>query len=236
MPPSFPSRSSRSKFSFLSFRAESETSHVSGASSLSSTSFFQSSACSRILRLCVAEKQHVAQRHHGIAVVLRKLVGVELRERLRQPALHSRRQRLLHLLPVERHELAEFVRPLDHVLERFRHERPRTFAPRQFARHKERRMTKLHLVAGLARQSRHILRLALRAQAPRSASQCRSPSRKTYLPRASTSARSAAVPSSHLTLLRHRPFVRPHRKHPLPHIHFHHHHHSSLLRLCRSFL
>ncbi|MGC2284428.1 MAG: hypothetical protein WA542_04185 [Candidatus Acidiferrum sp.] len=110
----------------------------------------------------MAEKQRVAQRHYRFAVVLRKLVSVELRERLRQTALYSRRQRLLHLLPVERHELAEFVGPLDHVLERFRHERPHSLAPRKFAHHKERRMAKLHLVARLARQSRHVLRLALR--------------------------------------------------------------------------
>jgi hypothetical protein len=110
----------------------------------------------------VAQKQHVAKRDQRIAVVLRELVGVELRERLRQPALHSRGQRLLHLLPVERHELSEFVCSLDHVLERLRYERARTLAPRKFARHKERRMAKSHLVACLARQSRHVLCLALR--------------------------------------------------------------------------
>src|SRR5437762_3665696 len=82
-----------------------------------------------------------------LAVVLRKLVGVELRERPRQPALYARRKRLLLFLPVERHELAEFVGALDHVLERLRHERARALAAREFAREEERRVTKLHFAS-----------------------------------------------------------------------------------------
>ena len=74
-----------------------------------STSFFQSAAYRLVLGLRVAEDQHVAELHRRFAVVLRKLVGVELRERPRQPTLYARGKRLLLFLPVERHELAEFV-------------------------------------------------------------------------------------------------------------------------------
>src|SRR5205823_13419651 len=76
-----------------------------------------------VLGLRVAEEQHVAELDCRFTVVLRELVGVELRERPRQPALYARRKRLLLFLPVESHELAEFVGALDHALERFRHER-----------------------------------------------------------------------------------------------------------------
>ncbi len=57
-------------------------------------------------------------------------------------------------------------------------------------------MAKLHLVARLARKSRHVLGLVLAPQAPRSASRCRSPSRRTRLPRAGTSARCAEARAS----------------------------------------
>src|SRR5262249_35179571 len=48
----------------------------------------------------VAEKKHVAKFHDSLAVVLRELVSVELRERLSQSALCSGGERLLALRPV----------------------------------------------------------------------------------------------------------------------------------------
>jgi hypothetical protein len=57
----------------------------------------------------VAEEQHVAELDDRFAVVLRQLVGVELRERPRQPTLDARGKRLLLFLPVEGDELAEFI-------------------------------------------------------------------------------------------------------------------------------
>src|SRR5207302_1147168 len=114
----------------------------------------------------VAEEQHVAELHDRFTelhdrftVILRELVGVELRERPRQPALHARGKRLLLLLPVERDELAEFVGALDHALECFGYERARALAARELANQEERRMAELHLVTRFAGESRHNFRL-----------------------------------------------------------------------------
>src|SRR5437762_11618428 len=87
-----------------------------------------------VLGLRVAEEQHVAELHRRFAVVLRKLVGVELRERSCQTALYARGERLLLFLPVEGHKLAEFIGPLDDVLERFGHESAGALAAREFTR------------------------------------------------------------------------------------------------------
>jgi hypothetical protein len=82
-----------------------------------STSFFQTAACSASFGFAWHKKEHVAQFHNRVAIVLGELVGVEFRERPRQPALRPSRKRLLLLAPVERHELTEFVGALDHRLE-----------------------------------------------------------------------------------------------------------------------
>src|SRR5438034_10775210 len=84
--------------------------------------------------LRVAQNQHVAELHRRFAVVLRKLVGVELRERSCQTALYARGEWLLLFLPVEGHKLAEFIGPLDDVLERFGHESAGALAAREFTR------------------------------------------------------------------------------------------------------
>ena len=90
-----------------------------------------------ILGLRVAQEQHVAELHDRFAVVLRKLVSIELRECPSQPALETGGKRLLFLLPVERDELNKFVGALDHVLERLCHERARALAEGEFAHPEE---------------------------------------------------------------------------------------------------
>ena len=87
MPPSLPSRSNRSKFSRLSFPADKATSQVSGELERVLDELLPNGRLLGILRLGVAQEQHVAKFDHRLAVVLRQLVGVELRERPRQPAL-----------------------------------------------------------------------------------------------------------------------------------------------------
>jgi hypothetical protein len=166
-----------------------------------STSFFQSAACS--------------------AVVLRKLVGVELREHPRQPAFYSRGERLFFRFPVERDELAEFIRALDHVLERFRHERAGSLAPRKLAHQEEWHMAQMHLASSFSRQRGHILGFV-------GANKFRDPRGdraalfvKRIFPEQARQHRPAQL-RLRADLLRHRSLMRPRRKHPLPHIHFRH--------------
>ena len=103
-----------------------------------------------VFGLGVTKKQHVAQLHPAFAVVLGKLVGIELRERRRQSALHSCRQWLLAGLPIESNELAEFVGSLDDLCQRIRHQRACALLPSQLPRQEKRNMAQLHLVACLA--------------------------------------------------------------------------------------
>src|SRR5438034_5542707 len=173
---------------------------------------------------------------YRFTVVLRELVGVELRERPRQPALYARRKRLLLFLPVESHELAEFVGALDHALERFRHERTRALAARELTREEERRVTKLHLGARLARESCQDFRLVLGGERGDALCAVFALLVEGGLPE---QAREHGAPEFALRvhLLRHRPFVRPHWEHPLPYVHLCHCCHSEERRVgkeCRS--
>ena len=82
----------------------------------------------RVRGLGVRDEEHVAQAHRAVAVVLRQLIGVELREGFGEALLHLRRHRtLLALLlqaddvgPVDGEELRHLVRTLDHAFERLR--------------------------------------------------------------------------------------------------------------------
>src|SRR5260221_2986178 len=222
MPPSFPSSSSRSNVSFLPWRERAVD------------ELLPVRRLFRIKRFGVAQEQHVAQLDRGVAVVLRKLVGVELRERPREPAFYSRGERLLFLLPVERHELAELVGALDHLLERLRYERAGSLAPRKFAHQEQRHMAQLHLAASFSRQCGHILGLvcANKLRDPRGDSA--SLFIKRIFPEQARQHRPAKL-RLRTDLLCHRSLMRSRRKHSLPYIHFRHVYRSPFQRLCRNF-
>src|SRR6267378_4897328 len=179
-----------------------------------------------VLRLRVAEEKHVAELDRRIAVVLRKLVGVELRECPRQPALYARGKRLLLFFPVERHELPEFVSALDHVLERLRHERARALAAREFACEEERRVTKLHFAACFPRESRYNLRLVLGGERGDALRDVIALLVEGVFPEQAGEHRAPEF-ALRVHLLRHRSFMRPHGEHPLPYVHLCHCCHSS---------
>ena len=178
-----------------------------------------------VLGLRVAEEQHVAELHDRFAVVFGKLVGVELRERPRQPALDARRKRLLCFLPVERDELAEFIGSLDHVLERFGYERACALAARELANQEERCMAELHLVTRLARESGHNFRLVLGGERGHALRDVAALLVAGVFPE-QTREHGAPEFAPRVHFLRHRPLVRPHREKPLPYVHFCHCHSS----------
>ena len=111
----------------------------------------------RVLRLGVDQEQDVAEPHRAVAVVLGELVGVELGERPRQALLDLRRDRLtLALLlraervrPVDREELGQLVRPLDHARQRVGDQPAMRLVARHLAHDEKRRMAELHLLARL---------------------------------------------------------------------------------------
>src|SRR5690606_29850940 len=68
-----------------------------------------------VLRLGMAQEQHVTQLDGLVqAIVLGKLIGVELRESVSKPLLNLLGKRLLLILPVDSQEFCEFVGTLDY--------------------------------------------------------------------------------------------------------------------------
>jgi hypothetical protein len=126
----------------------------------------------RVLWLGVDQKQNVPDPHRAVAVVLRKLIGVELRQRARKTLLDLRRDRLtLALLlwaerigPVDRKQLRHLVGALDHLGQRIGDQDAMFLVPRHFAYHKQRRMPKLHPLARIDDERRHARGLDLRHQ------------------------------------------------------------------------
>ncbi len=117
-----------------------------------------------VARLGVRQEQNIAQLHGSGAVVLRQSVLVELGERRGQSLLHLRRQRRAPAGPVDGDELGELVGTLNDRRQRLGHQRAMRLVPRHLADQQQRRVTQLHLLARLDRQSRNLLRLDLRHQ------------------------------------------------------------------------
>jgi hypothetical protein len=66
----------------------------------------------------VAKEQNVTETNRPIAIVLGKLILVELSESFGQTLLRLRGERGLTILPVGCDEFREFVRALDHLCKR----------------------------------------------------------------------------------------------------------------------
>ncbi len=110
------------------------------------------------------EEQHVAQLDRPVAVVLRELVGVELGEGAGQTQLHLLGQRPAAVPPVDGQELGQFVRALDHPLDRGGDQRGARARPGQRGQQQQRRMTQVERLARLDRQRGHDLRRNLGRQ------------------------------------------------------------------------
>src|SRR5262249_21209819 len=141
----------------------------------------------------------------------------ELRERLGQSALDACGERFLAGLPVESNELTEFVRPLDDLRKRIRHQGACALAPGQLPHQEEWNMAKLHLVTGLASERCYVFRLVARHEFRETLRDVVALFIERVFPEQACQHASPQL-TPRIDMLCHRSCVRPCRKHPLPHI------------------